>query len=485
MPGFDQVLQAIADAWRRRRTELLGQAGEITRLLRAAVAGKTGSATDNGGAFHAPCDEAEAALRRSFDPADGGFGPAPKFPQPLALRWLLHRSGRSGDGELLRMVTTTLDRMAGGGIFDQLGGGFHRYSVDARWFAPHFEKMFYDNALLAVCYLEAWEATGNQRYAAVVRQTLDYLLRDMSDPLGGFYSGEDADSEGEEGKFYLWTPGEIEAAIGPDAARTFCRVYDVTEAGNFEDRNILHTSRPLEIEAKMLGRNPDRLAAELADARHKLLTVRSRRVRPGRDEMVLASWNSLAIDALARAGAALGEPRYTAAAQRAADFLLAHVRSASGRLLHCWRAGQARQDAFLDDYAGLANALLTLHETGGQPERLEQAVALADEILARFADPQRGGFFFTASDHEPLIVSSKDAIDNPVPSGNGLAAALFGRLQALSGREDYRAAAEGTFRACLPWLQQAPTATFQLLLAMDASTHPTTASRPVPISALR
>ena len=199
---------------------------------------------------------AEATLRQSFDPQHGGFGPAPKFPQPLALRWLLGRWRRSGDGELLHIVATTLDHMAAGGLFDQLGGGFHRYSVDARWLAPHFEKMLYDNALLAVCYLEAWQATREDQYAAVARQTLDYLLRDMTDSQGGFYSSEDADSEGEEGKFYLWTPGEIEAVLGPESARVFCRVYDVTEAGNFEGRNILHLSRPLEIEAKMLGREP-------------------------------------------------------------------------------------------------------------------------------------------------------------------------------------------------------------------------------------
>ena len=333
------------------------------------------STPEQTGAFHAPYDfeelrqAAEATLRQSFDPQHGGFGPAPKFPQPLALRWLLGRWRRSGDGELLHMVTTTLDHMAAGGLFDQLGGGFHRYSVDARWLAPHFEKMLYDNALLAVCYLEAWQATGEDQYAAVARQTLDYLLRDMTDPQGGFYSSEDADSEGEEGKFYLWTPGEIEAVLGPEAARVFCRVYDVTEVGNFEGRNILHLSRPLEIEAKMLGREPAQLAAELAAARQRLLAARAKRVRPGRDEKVLVSWNSLAIDALARAGAAFHEPRYTAAAGAAADFLLRRHRPTSDRpsetlsqrerdcrLLHYWRDGRAKCDAYLDDYAGLACA---------------------------------------------------------------------------------------------------------------------------------
>jgi uncharacterized protein len=244
-------------------------------------------------------------------------------------------------------------------------------------------------------------------------------------------------------------------------------VYDVTDVGNFEGRNILNLSHPLEMEAKMLGRASDQLAAEMDAARQKLLAVRARRVRPGRDEKVLVSWNSLAIEALTRAGALLDEPRYTAAAAAAADFLLAHLHGGDGRLLHCWRAGRAKCDAYLDDYAALGNALLTLYETGHAPTRLDQAVRLADEILARFADREQGGFFYTAEDHEPLIVRKKDVLDSAVPSGNALAAMLFMRLQAIGHRDDYRAAAEGTFRACSAWMRQVPIGTFQLLLAMD------------------
>jgi uncharacterized protein len=486
MSGFDQVLQAVAAAWQEHRKDLLDQAEKITHMLSQLSVPQppsAGSEEDRRvrethhpdpmaqvGAFHAPYDllsqEAESALRQAFDPTYGGFGPAPKFPQPLALRWLLRRWRRSGDDELLRMITATLDHMADGGMCDQLGGGFHRYSVDARWLAPHFEKMLYDNALLAACYLEAWQATGRADYAAVVRQTLDYVLRDLNDPLGGLYGSEDADSEGEEGKFYLWTPGEIELVLGPKAAGVFCRVYDVTEPGNFEGRNILHLSRPLE-----LDREPAELAAELADARQKLLAARQHRVRPGRDEKVLVNWNSLAIDALARAGAALDEPRYTTAADAAADFLMSRLRRDDGRLLHYWRAGQAKYDAYLDDYAGLGNALLMLHETGGQKSRLDEAIALADEILARFVDVEHGGFFYTAADHEPLIVRRKEVIDNPLPSGNGLAAMLLVRLATIVGRDDYRAAAEATLGACLPWMRQVPTGTFQLLLTLDAMSH--------------
>jgi uncharacterized protein len=333
--------------------------------------------------------------------------------------------------------------------------------------------MLYDNAMLAQCYLEAWQATGNEPYAAVVRQTLDYLLRDMTDPLGGFYSSEDADSEGDEGKFYLWTPGEIATVLGAEAAAEFCRVYDATEAGNFEGRNILNLSHPLAIEAKMLGRDEGQLAADMAAARQKLLAARARRIRPGRDDKVLVSWNSLAIDALARAGEALGEPRYAAAAAAAADFLLTNLRRDNGRLLHYWRASRAKYDAYLDDYAGLGNALLTLYETSHVRARLDQAIAMADQLLTRFADPQHGGFFYTADDHERLIVRKKDAIDNPLPSGNGLAAMLLARLAHLDlpRRDGYAAAADATLRACLPWMRLAPTGTFELLLAAECACY--------------
>jgi uncharacterized protein len=471
MPGFNQVLSAVADAWQNGRPALFDQARKITAELRRIGSqlrqppDEIEALTSAGHFDDAPMLEAEAALQRSFDAQWGGFGHAPKFPQPLALRWLLRRWRHSGDEGLLTMVATTLDRMAAGGIFDHLGGGFHRYCTDERWRVPHFEKMLYDNALLAVCYLEAWQALGREEYAAVVRRTLDYLLRDMTDPQGGFYSGEDADSEGEEGRFYLWTPAEIQSVLQPEAADHFCRVYDVTVEGNFEGRNILNLRRPLDVDARMLGCDPAELAVRLDDARQQLLAARAKRVRPGRDEKVLVGWNSLAIDALARAGAALDEPRYSTAADAAADFVWNHLRRNDGRLLHYWRKGEAKYDAYLDDYAGLGNALLTLYETGGVPGRLDQAVALADTILNQFADKEHGGFFYTAADHEPLIVRGKDFFDNPTPSSAGLAAMLLLRLQTILGRTDYRAAAEDAIRACAPWMRQVPTAVFQLFLA--------------------
>jgi uncharacterized protein len=471
MPGFDQVLLAVADAWQHRRSSVVEQAHRITELLcqvnRAAATEERSTAAPSIEGDDALFQEAETMLRRSFDPEWGGFGPAPKFPQPLALRWLLRRSYRLGNDELLQMATTTLGRMAAGGMFDHLGGGFHRYSVDERWLAPHFEKMLYDNATLAVCYLEAWRATGREEYAVVVRQTLDYLLRDMTDPQGGFYSGEDADSEGQEGMFYLWTSGEIEAALGPETGRLFCRVYDVTDVGNFEGRNILNLLRPLEVEAKLLGCEPAQLRARLDAARQELLTARAKRIRPGRDEKVLVGWNSLAIDALARAGTALDEPRYRAAANQAADFIWNHLRRSDGRLLHYWRNGHAKCEAYLDDYAGLGNALLTLYENGGAPARLDQATAMADRIVTEFADRDYGGFFYTADDHEPLIVRKKDWFDNPTPSGNGLAVLLLLRLHSISNDDKYRTAAYDALGACHSLMRETPTGVFQLLLAMD------------------
>ncbi|MCC6124818.1 MAG: thioredoxin domain-containing protein [Pirellulales bacterium] len=464
MPGFGQVLRAVAEAWQSRRPEMVEQAAKIARILRQNEAVEAHAAVE-------PLDRlleaAEESLMRSFDPQFGGFGPAPKFPQPIALKLLLNRWQHSGDENLLHAVTLTLDRMARGGLYDQLGGGFHRYSTDARWLVPHFEKMLYDNALLAGCYLDAWAATKLPLYAQAVRGTLDYLLRDMTDPEGGFYSAEDADSEGEEGKFYVWTPGEIAAVLGETAAAAFCRVYDVTDVGNFEGCNILNLSRPIEQDAKLLGRDPGQLETELAQSRAKLLVVREMRIPPGLDDKILVNWNGLAIDAFARAGAVLREPRYRGAAELAANYLWKHLRREDGRLLHCARRGRAKGNAFLDDYANLGNALLTLHETGGEGTWLDRAVELAEIVLNHFADAKRGGFFFTADDHEPLLVRKKEFVDSPTPSGNGMAAMLLLRLHRLRPEARYRAAAESALCAGYSSLRQYPAAACQMLLALE------------------
>jgi hypothetical protein len=338
--------------------------------------------------------------------------------------------------------------------------------------------MLYDNALLASCYLDAWQITKRPLYAEVVRGTLDYVLRDMTDPEGGFYSAEDADSEGEEGKFYVWTPSEIAAVLGEERAATFCRVYDVTEIGNFEGRNILNLSRPIEQEAKLLGRDVEQLQTELVESRAKLLTVREMRIPPGLDDKILVSWNGLMIDALARAGTVLQEPRYREAALQAAEFILKRLRREDGRLLHCARHGRAKLNAYLDDYANLANAFVTLYENTEAERWLQEAVELAEIILNHFADPKRGGFFFTADDHEPLIVRKREFVDSPTPSSNGMAATLLLRLHQHRHEDRYRTAAEATLRAGYPYMQQYPHATSKMLLALESLLNSLTVSTP-------
>ncbi|MEN6494987.1 MAG: thioredoxin domain-containing protein [Thermoguttaceae bacterium] len=470
MPGFEQVLLAVADAWEHRRDEAVQHAERLAQLLRdTSLTEMAGRAT--GGLDEQLLNGAAAALGRSFDPHYGGFGPAPKFPHPMDLRLLLRCWRRQRRKPLLTMVTTTLDRMAAGGIYDHLGGGFHRYSTDARWLVPHFEKMLYDNALLASCYLEAWQVTGNDAYARVVRETLDYVLRDMTAPEGGFYCSEDADSEGEEGKFYLWTPDEVRAVLGPERAKVFNRVYDVTEPGNFEGRNILNQPKPIAEWAQAFRRDPAELAAELEASRQELCKTRARRPRPGRDDKILVSWNGLMIDAMAQAGAALGEPRYVEAAAAAARFLLDALRR-DGRLLHTWRHGEARVEAFLDDYASLAKALLTLYEARFEEHWIDEAVDLADGILRDFADHEEGGFFYTAGDQPMLIARKKDMLDSSLPSGGGLATMVLLWLGKLCGRNDYLATATQALQASLTLMERAPSGTAQLLLALDLDLGP-------------
>jgi uncharacterized protein YyaL (SSP411 family) len=472
MPGFAQVLQAVADAWNHRREEATAQATRLTELLRD---NRSTTGRSSGGDLPATAllDAAAASLARAFDRQYGGFSGAPKFPHPMDLRLLLRTWQRTGRDDYLGMVTRTLDKMAGGGMYDHLGGGFHRYSTDERWLVPHFEKMLYDNALLAVCYLEAWQATGNEHYAGVVRETLDYVLREMTGPEGGFYSTEDADSEGEEGKFYVWTREEVDSVLGPDRARTFAYVYDVSAEGNFEGRNILNLPKTIEQCARVLGRGLDELQSELRESRGRLFVERSKRVRPGLDDKVLTSWNGLMIDALARAGAALGRPQYLQSAAAAARFLLEQLRTENGRLLHCWRRGDGRHNAYLEDYAALAGALVTLYESAFDERWIEEAVRLVDEILDRFQDRNEGGFFFAASDHEPLIARKKDMLDSAVPSGGGLAAMTLLRLGKLGGRSDYLAAAEAALAASVELIRRAPMGAGQLLLALDTFLGPT------------
>lgn len=469
MPGFPNVLMGVSDAWKNRRDQVLESAGRLTQAL-VEMSGRESAA---GELTLELLTDAAAAMEGYFDFTHGGFGGAPKFPHAMDLRVLLRTWSRQQHATQQEMIRLTLDKMAGGGIYDHLGGGFHRYSVDAKWLVPHFEKMLYDNALLAGCYTEAFQATRNHEYARVTRETLDFILREMTHAEGPFYSTQDADSEGEEGKFYVWTPAEVLSVLGTEKGTVFNRVYDVSDAGNFEGHNILNLPKTLAQCAKILGRSEPDLRSELAEGRAKLLAVRNQRVWPGLDDKVLISWNSLAIEAFAEAAGPLAEPRYLAAARKAADFLLKTLRRADGRLLHSWRNGQAKFDAYLDDYAYLANALVSLYEASFEERWIDEAVALADVMLAQFADTTGGGFFFTASDHEALITRNKDAHDASVPSASGMAATALLRLGKLTGRGDYLAAAEGTLKLYAELIERSPSAGGQMLIALDFYLGPT------------
>ena len=469
MAGFLQVLSAVVDAWTKRRAQVEEQSHTITKHISEV----TEREASQEGLRDDLLNQAAAALERAFDFTYGGFGSAPKFPHPMDLDLILRVWSRVPRSGLLRMVELNLQKMAQGGIYDHLGGGFARYSVDERWLVPHFEKMLYDNALLVPLYLDAWLITGNPVYAQVVRETCNYVLTTLTDSAGGFHSTEDADSEGEEGKFYVWTPAEIRHVLGNEAGTRFCEVYDVTSHGNFEGHNILNLPQTIPLAAARLEMKPEALALELADSRAKLLAARNRRVRPGKDDKVLVNWNGLMIHALARAGAALIEPRYLAAAKKAADFLLTKMRRPDGRLLHSYRQGKAKFDAYLDDYACLANGLVSLYEATCEERWIDEGVALCDTLLAHFQDRAAGGFFFTADDHEELIARHKDLHDASVPSGNGMAATALIRMARLLGSNEYLEAARQTLEAGLGLMEQSPIAAGQLLIALDLYLGPT------------
>ncbi|MBM4087963.1 MAG: thioredoxin domain-containing protein [Planctomycetes bacterium] len=463
MPGFDQVLSGVVEAWHQRRAAANRQADELAGWLQQLGPTAPGKGELGRELFQAAAEE----LLRSGDRVHGGFGDAPKFPHPMVLQLAMRIGRRRARQDLLELATLNLDKMARGGIYDHLAGGFARYSVDARWLVPHFEKMLYDNALLADAYLDGYLVTRSPEYARVVRETLDYVCRSMTDAEGGFHSTEDADSEGEEGKFYTWTAAEIDRTLDPEAAARFRYVYGVTPSGNFEGRNILHLAKTVEQFARMKGWDVRELETSLARSRAALLETRDRRVRPAKDDKVLVSWNGLMIQAMARAAAVLGSREYLAAATRAAEFLVANVRRADGRLLHAWRRGRARFDACLDDYSFLANALVTLYETCFDERWIDEAVRLADLMLAHFHDPERGGFFFTADDHERLIARNKDIYDNATPSSNAVAATVLLRLAKLRGSSRFLEAALGTLQLGADIMKRSAIAGAQLLNALD------------------
>jgi len=409
--------------------------------------------------------------RERFDETHGGLKGSPKFPSSLPVRFLLQYHRRTGDPQALRMATETLERMAAGGMYDQVGGGFHRYSTDERWLVPHFEKMLYDNALLTLAYLDGFQVTGRKEFERVAREVLRYADRDMGAPGGGFYSATDADSptpsgRREEGWFFTWTPGELEAVLGKDRTRVVAAYYAATSSGNFEGRSILHTPKSLDQVARELRIAPERARAVIEESKTLLYRARAKRPSPHRDEKVLASWNGLMISAFARGALVLGHAAYSDRAERAAGFILAQMRE-KGRLKHSYKDGKARIEAYLDDYAFLIAGLLDLYEATGRPQWLREAIALNATLEMHYEDKTTGGFFLTADDHEKLLAREKPSYDGAEPSGNSVQALNLLRLGEFTTQDRYRVRALRTLRSFQGRLAEAPTALSELLLAVD------------------
>ncbi len=480
MPSFKKVLNRVAELWRDKPDDLATGADQMAQALQAGTALEPSRSGMPDGSVLA---RAAAELRQEFDAEWGGFGGAPKFPPSAAIALLLRQHLHTGDSELMEVATVTLDRMAGGGMYDQLGGGFHRYSVDAQWLVPHFEKMLYDNALLSRVYLEAWQATGNELYRQVAVGTLDYVLRDMTDKRGGFHSAEDADSEGEEGKFYVWRAEEIKSVLGEEDGTLFCQYYGVSDEGNFEGQNILHVPREL---PEVLGRQnsaDEQLATRLEPLRHNLLAERNNRVRPAKDDKVLAAWNGMMISALARGYQVLGDDRYLKAAERAADFVLGEM-VRDGVLLRTYRGvggpegrgpdgrGLAKLPGYLDDYAEVAAGMVDLYEASFDRRWLQAADSLASRMVAEFWDKQDGGFFYTSADHKNLLMRTKPFYDGAVPSGNATATLVLPRLSRLLDNPDYWSMAERTLQSMGDSIRSQPQAHMNLLRALDFCLNP-------------
>ncbi len=462
-PGFKNVLLRLAEVYRTRQEDLRDSAEKITANL-----GQMGDVAPVTGDLRAEwIDQAVKELKERFDASWGGFGRAPKFPPSMALMLLLRRWRQSESQELMKIVETTLQRMALGGMCDQLGGGFHRYSVDNYWLIPHFEKMLYDNALLPRVYLEAYQATGSTFYRSVAADTLDYVLREMTSPMGGFYSAQDADSEGEEGKYFVWRPEQIEEILGEGEGSVFCRFYGVTEEGNFEGKTSpLFIQDPPRVFAEKEGMEEDKLLAILQRGRTRLFAERERRVKPGLDDKILTSWNGLMVGSMALAGRILEHSPYLEAATEAADFILGNMRDGRG-LLRSHREGVSKLNAYLDDYAFLLVGLVDLYEASFQPRWIRAASDLAEEMIARYGDDEEGAFFFTAHDHERLIVRRKMTQDGAIPSGNSMAALGLLKLARLSGRAEFAVRGEGVLRAFGEYLARAPAAFHMMLAALD------------------
>lgn len=482
MPGFPRVLLSIADAYKNRRDEVEEQAAQLAEYLQqhssAPLRQRQGASLPQLATLAA----ASRALAEEFDTVNGGFGSAPKFPNTMSLEFLLRSHIHRLNGEITteeaqgtqseqEIVETSLQHMANGGIYDHLGGGFHRYSVDAHWLVPHFEKMLYDNALLSRLYLHAYLVTNRPLYRRVVEETLNYIVREMTSPEGGFYSTQDADSEGEEGKFYVWSEAEIDQVLSPAEAEVFKAYYDVTLKGNFEGKNILHVQQEVGQVADQAGKSVDEVQALLKLSREHLFVRREDRVKPGRDEKILTAWNGLMLRSFAEAARHLDRPDYLQIAINNANFLLSKLWQ-DGRLLRTYKDGRARLKGYLEDYIFLADGLLALYEASFDQRWFAEARALLDQAIALFADEPNGGFFDTGSDHEQLVSRPKDITDNATPAGNSVAADVLLRVSAFTGEQAYRERAEDYLHAISDLAVQHAQAFGYVLSALDFDLSP-------------
>ena len=462
IPGFPRVLIGVAEAYRDKQDDIRETGTSLINELRR-LSETNGSDQPIEKEL---LDAAYAGIVRNYDSINGGFGGAPKFPPAMALEFLLRTYARTGNRDALEMVSYTARKMADGGIYDQLGGGFHRYATDSRWLVPHFEKMLYDNALLSRLYLHYFQVSQESFARETVEGILDYVLREMTHPKGGFYSTQDADSEGHEGKFFVWDINEIRDALGERDAALFSSYYNITEAGNFEGKNIPNVTRSIDDVAKDQGVSVSELQESLKESKRKLFELRESRVKPGRDEKVLTAWNGLMLASFAEAGVILNRADYTEAARRNAEFVLSNLRQ-NGALLRTWKDGVAKFNAYLEDYAFLIEGLVTLFETTGESRWLEEAVGLAELMNEEFWDNEGGGFFFTGKSHENLIVRSKDYFDNATPSGNSVAVLALLRLAVLTGKENYRNLAIAVLREIGDQVRRYPSGFGYALSAAD------------------
>jgi len=462
MPSFPQILTSVAEAFRHKREDLLHSANEVLSEIRRVGLTEVASGVE---LSNDQLDAAFQSFEKSFDRKNGGFGDAPKFPPPMSLELLLRYHKRTKNEKALEMVTKTCQKMANGGIYDQLGGGFHRYTVDAVWLVPHFEKMLYDNAQLAKIYLHVYQITKDEFYKRIAVETLEYVKREMLDPRGGFYTAQDADSEGVEGKFFVWTPEEIEALLGEDA-QVFNFYYDVSEEGNFEEKNILNAKNSLAETAEVLKISENELNETLERGRAKLFAEREKRVKPFRDEKVLTAWNGLMLATFAEASAILDSDEYLEIAKQNADFILENLQT-DGFLLRTYKDGEAKLNAYLEDYANFADGLIELYQVSGEIKYLGEAKRLTDLMIANFWDEDAGGFFFTASNHEELLMRTKDFYDNATPSGNSVAIDLMLKLSHLVSEEKYREFAIKVLQLVAPQIRRYPQAFGRVLSALE------------------